>query len=290
MRFIIARPSGEDVVVEGGFTLETAAAFCKKNQHRCELRLEQRPRDAIQLGGDPLDTESVATASVTETTIVAYYLPATLADGSGLGTIPNYPGADVAEEIRAERQRQEDNRVELLQQKEEREAAARIAARKVADAASPLPTVAKYAPDATPITPEQASAQRGAEALYANKQRALEELHKGPPGFYAAGVPAGAPDLDPFSASLANAMADIGQKIGTHDPCTTCGHGRLLHQKRKSFTTEADRIEDDAMPITACRHCPKATRCDAFVGDVTPFQMPGMMGFAPMPRKADQKE
>ena len=46
---------------------------------------------------------------------------------------------------------------------------------------------------------------------------------------------------------------ELAKLYATHDPCTSCGHGRLLH-KKTAIVDPATRAADDALSEKACRH------------------------------------
>lgn len=47
--------------------------------------------------------------------------------------------------------------------------------------------------------------------------------------------------------------ARYGEVVSKHDPCTGCGHGRLLH-KQQNYSDFAARVRDEALSPTHCRH------------------------------------
>lgn len=56
--------------------------------------------------------------------------------------------------------------------------------------------------------------------------------------------------LDPVK--MGARFARFGEICSKHDPCTMCGHGRLLH-KRQAYVDPGHRARDEALPPTQCR-------------------------------------
>jgi hypothetical protein len=50
----------------------------------------------------------------------------------------------------------------------------------------------------------------------------------------------------------ARRASELGKLYATHDPCSACGHGRLLH-KKGAYQDLAIRAADEAMTATQCR-------------------------------------
>lgn len=68
----------------------------------------------------------------------------------------------------------------------------------------------------------------------------------------------GQPALGGFADGLMNHWAAkqgalAGKVYATHDPCTGCGHGRLLHKHRAYRDVEL-RSRDESLSETQCRH------------------------------------
>lgn len=61
--------------------------------------------------------------------------------------------------------------------------------------------------------------------------------------------------LDPgyMAYEAAKLGARYGAVVAKHDPCTGCGHGRLLH-KRQNDSDPETRARDEALSPTQCRH------------------------------------
>ena len=81
--------------------------------------------------------------------------------------------------------------------------------------------------------------------------------------------------LDP--GYMAYEAAKLGTRYGAvvskHDPCTGCGHGRLLHKTQNRSDPEA-RARDEALSPTQCRHghylSGASCACECWVGVETP--------------------
>jgi hypothetical protein len=67
--------------------------------------------------------------------------------------------------------------------------------------------------------------------------------------------------------------ARYGEVILKHDPCSGCGHGRLVH-KTQNYSDFAARERDEALSPTRCRHghYPNGTPCgcECWIGVETP--------------------
>lgn len=165
MRLFIERPDGETVLVEGGFTEETAKAFLKKNGHDCYLEKQERPTSNVTLSSTDPEL-GLEIASATETSYVAYTHPRALADGDGRRTVANYPGAQIAERIRQKRMAAAIAAWDAQRRREEEEVLAEMAAERAA-AGLPLSeediAAAKArVPDERPLTPAEIAAEQRA--------------------------------------------------------------------------------------------------------------------------------
>jgi hypothetical protein len=81
--------------------------------------------------------------------------------------------------------------------------------------------------------------------------------------------------LDPgyMAHEAAKLGARYGEVILKHDPCSGCGHGRLVH-KTQNYSDFAARERDEALSPTRCRHghYPNGTPCgcECWIGVETP--------------------
>jgi len=81
--------------------------------------------------------------------------------------------------------------------------------------------------------------------------------------------------FDGFDDDILKRAQKLGQLLSTHDPCTNCKHGRLLH-KKQSYRDAKVRAIDESLPETQCRHGidsekVEACTCSCWTGTETPL-------------------